>query len=154
MARRSYDDKFRASAVVMLEAAGYPGKKGALERTAKHLGVPAMTLSRWAKGSNNPPPNEIVTEKKGELIDWINGELEAVFGVLPSKRTEASYRDLMTGVGILIDKRQLLTGKPTESIEYKDTGLTDEERTNRISQLLNRAGERRIRSTTIDGESV
>lgn len=141
--RQHYDDNFRASAVVMLEAAGYPETKGALVRTATRCGVPTNTLKGWFTLKNNPPPAELRSEKKGELVDWINLELEAVFGVLPDKRNEASYRDLMTGFGILVDKRQLLSGKPTESVEYKDAGLTDEERITRAMALLDRARARR-----------
>jgi len=152
--RQHYDDKFRASAVVMLEAAGYPDAKGALARTAKRVGVPSPTLHRWVREKNNPPPSELVSEKKGELIDWINLELEAVFGVMPGKRNDASYRDLMTGVGILVDKRQLLSGKPTESVEYNDKSLTDEERAIRVAKILDAARARRTGQTPTDGEPV
>lgn len=121
MARRRYDDKFRASAVVMLQAAGYPNSKGALAQVAKATGVPAMTLSRWLKAKQNPPPNELVTKKKGELLDWINEELQGIFGALPSARADAAYKDLVTGAGILIDKRQLLSGQPTENTKNQTT---------------------------------
>lgn len=39
-----YDDEFRASAVLMLEAAGYPDTEGALARVSELLGVPARIL--------------------------------------------------------------------------------------------------------------
>lgn len=117
--RHRYDDKFRASAVVALEAAGYPNSKGALAQVAKLLDVPAMTISRWFKDRNNPPPTEIVTEKRIDLLEMINTELEAIFGVLPNARSSAAYKDLMTGAGILIDKRQLLTGEPTENAKAR-----------------------------------
>lgn len=146
--RRSYDDKFRASAVVMLEAAGYPNSKGALSHVSKHCGVPQSTLKGWYTGQNNPPPTELRAEKKGELIDWINTELDSIFGVLPNKRNDASYRDLVTGIGILVDKRQLLTGKPTESIEYKNNGLTDEQRVDKVVALLKTA------RTRADGQPI
>lgn len=141
--RRQYDDKFRASAVVMLEGAGYPDKEGALTRTAKHLGVPAMTLSRWFKAKNNPPPTELVTEKRLELIDLVKNELDAIFRAMPAVRGEASYRDLGTVAGILADKKQLLEGKATERIEHEHSGLTDEQRASRIAELLNASRTRR-----------
>lgn len=141
--RKQYDDKFRASAVVMLEAAGYPDKPGALTQTAKHLGVPAMTLSRWFKAKNNPPPNELVTEKRLELIDLVKNELDAIFRAMPAVRGEASYRDLGTVAGILADKKQLLEGKATERIEHDHSGLTDEQRATRIAELLDASRTRR-----------
>lgn len=120
MGRKIYTDKFRASAVVMLEAAGYAGdrqknKPGALKQVSKHLSVPERTLSRWFRAENNPPPDILVTEKKGDLVAMIDEELEGIFGEMPTARPDASYRDMGTVAGILIDKKQLLTGEPTEN---------------------------------------
>lgn len=139
--RNRYDDKFRASAVVMLEAAGFPEEKGALMRIAAHLHVPKSTLSRWFHEKQNPAPPELVTEKKGELVDWIRSELYAAFGRMPVVRNEASYRDLATTIGILTDKLQLLTGQPTSRDEH--ITRTPEERADRAAELLNTARTRR-----------
>lgn len=111
-----YDDKFRASAVVMLQAAGWPEREGALSQVAKHLDVPAMTLGRWAKGESNPPPNEIVDEKRVELSDLLEKALRAALGSLSYKLEEASYRDTATAIGIFTDKLQLLNDKPTQNV--------------------------------------
>lgn len=147
--RKQYDDKFRASAVVMLEAAGYPNEKGALTRVADHLGVPARTLSRWFHGEQNPPPDQTVSEKKGELRDYIKAELNGLFLAMPGVRPDATYKDLATAAGILIDKLQLLENKPTERVEHSGT-LSVEERANRIAGLLDAARDRRTRRTTDD----
>jgi len=122
MARKRYDDKFRASAVVMLEAAGWPNEKGALARVSRHLGVPSPTLSRWAREKNNPAPNEVVTEKKGDLVALLKAEAEAIFGDMPNARKDASYRDLAVALGIVLDKHQLLSGGPTGRTELAVKG--------------------------------
>lgn len=127
----------------MLEAAGYPDKKGALVEVAKHLGVPHPTLSRWYNAQRNPPPDELVQEKRRELKDLLADELDAIFRAMPSARENASYRDLGTVAGILFDKKQLLEGKPTEIVD--DAGLTDEARADRITSLLDAARARRDR---------
>lgn len=111
--RRRYDDKFRANSVVTLEAAGYPDRDGALTMVANHLGIPRETLRRWAIEKNNPAPPELVTEKKAELIDLYESELRSIFGEMPNARVSATYKDLGTVAGILTDKLQLLSGKPT-----------------------------------------
>lgn len=108
-----YDDEFRASALVMLEAAGYPDTLGAMERVAAHLNVPGRTLRRWYTGQSNPPPDRIVARKKIDLAQAVRDELSAIFADMESKREEASYRDLTIAAGVLIDKQQLLEGKPT-----------------------------------------
>lgn len=127
MAKRpKYDDKFRANAVVLLEAAGYPNKIGALGTTAKRLGVHERTLSRWARQENNPPPSELVTEKRGQLVDLLRDEIGHALHAMNDARPDASYRDLATAIGIMTDKLQLLTGEPTDNnrtrivIEYAD----------------------------------
>lgn len=115
--RRRYDDKFRATAVVMLEAQGYPDKKGGLTKVANHLGIPLSTLKGWYEAKRNPPPTELRNEKKGDLVALIDDELDAALAAMGDKRPEATYRDIGTVFGILIDKRQILTGGLTDKGE-------------------------------------
>lgn len=129
MAKRNrYDDKFRASAVLMLEAAGYPDKSGALTATAKHLSVPASTLAGWFKNEHNPPPTEVREEKRIELRDVLRKEIGLALSAAEGVRETASYKDLITAAAILIDKLQLITGQPTanerSSITIERTGLS------------------------------
>jgi|CXWK01.1.fsa_nt_gi transposase-like protein len=113
MKRRRYDDEFRASAVLMLEAAGYPDREGALSHVSKHLGVSRSTLRGWIDGTLNPPPADIRHKKGLDLVAAIQEELTAIFPAMRERREDATYRELTTAAGILIDKLQLLTGKPT-----------------------------------------
>ena len=117
MKRRQYSDEFRASSVVMLEAAGYPESKGALARTAKRLGIHDRTLSRWYWKENNPAPAELVNEKRLELSELLDGEIRDALLAMGSAREEASYRDLGVVVGILVDKKQLISGAATQRTE-------------------------------------
>lgn len=108
-----YSDDFRASAVLMLQAAGYPDTVGALTRVSEHLGVSRTTLRRWFKRESNPPPDELVREKTFDLVAAIRGEIAAILGEMPDARSEANYRELATAFGIFTDKLQLLSGEPT-----------------------------------------
>jgi transposase-like protein len=107
--RRS--DDFRAGAVLMVQASGWPQEKGGLVQVAKHLNVNERTLRRWVMGDSNPPPDKIVRTKKLDLQEVIRTELQGVFIEMGRARPEASYRDLGTVAGILIDKLQLLNGE-------------------------------------------
>lgn len=139
--RRQYDDQFRASAVVMLESQGYPDRKGALTHVANHLGIPARTLSRWFNKEQNPPPDQLVREKRGELVDLIDDEIARAFDAMNAVREDASYRDLVIGAATLIDKKQLLTGGATERTEARiDHDISDDTRTAILSQLSRIAG--------------
>lgn len=115
--RKRYTDDFRASAVLMLEAAGYPEKPGALSAVSSRLDVPHSTLGRWFRADQNPPPSELVHEKRFDLVQAIRDELAGILGEMPNARAEADYRALATGFGILTDKLQLLTGQATERTE-------------------------------------
>ena len=127
MARRTYTDKFRANAVVMLQAQGYPEKKGALTKVARHLGIAHPTLSRWYRAIQNPAPSNLVQEKIGDLTALLEDEIYAALGAMADRRDEAEYKELATALGIMFDKRQLLTGGPTDNqntrimIQYADT---------------------------------
>ncbi len=124
MARWTDDE--RASAILMLEAAGYPQRKGALTQVANNLGIPQTTLRRWHLGLSNPPPAETVKRKKIDLRQALKDEIQAALGEMGNARMDASYRDLGTVLGILFDKLQLLSGEPTANtnqrivIEYVD----------------------------------
>lgn len=115
--RKQYSDDFRADCVLMLEAAGYPDQKGALTAVAKKVKVPARTISRWFNKENNPPPDNVVSIKKGELVDKLETAvhmmLDSIVGDI-SRMDDAQLKELLTSLGIGIDKLQLLTGGPTE----------------------------------------
>lgn len=139
--RTRYDDAFRASAVLMLEAAGYPDREGALSQVSGRLGVPLSTLRGWFNGSHNPPPAQLRNEKKLDLVQAIKDELGEIFPALGGARQDANYRELVTAVGILTDKLQLLTGQPTERAEvyvndHRERLLADVAR--RVSVLADR----------------
>lgn len=116
--RPRYDDKFRASAIVLLQSEGYPNKPGALRLVSKHLGVPEATLSRWARGVSNPPPNMVVTEEKQALDARLETLAHKLLDRVESEDVldAMSGRELMTAFGISIDKMRLLRDLPTEII--------------------------------------
>ncbi|MHC4617407.1 MAG: transposase [Planctomycetota bacterium] len=117
--RRQYSDDFRASAVLMLESQGYPGTKGALTAVAGHLHVPESTLRSWASGARNPVSAKKRELKKRELKELIRDEIYNALAAVDDPRLEASYKDLITGAAILIDKLQLLDDKPTARVAHE-----------------------------------
>lgn len=121
MAKKSrYNDEFRTGALLLLEASGYPDNQGGIVRTAKHLGIPESTLRGWWNGSRNPVPAEMRAEKRAELHDLLETEIRSALKQMNSVRDSATYRDLGTVAAILIDKRQILTGKPTWIVEISN----------------------------------
>lgn len=139
--RRRYTDKFRASAVIMLEAQGYPEKKGALASVSNHLKVPPSTLAGWFKSHHNPPPAELRDEKRTDLSALIDGVLPGIFEAMPDAIMDASLKDLATAAGILIDKKQLLGGHPTERTELVDSTSARDRISSAITRLAGRTRE-------------
>ena len=133
--RRRYTDEERANIVLMLEAAGYPDKPGALTAVANRTGLHARTISRWFNAEQNQPPDELVNEKRFDLL----GELTDLLGlsVVAAKRevNDADFRELATAIGILVDKIQLLSGKPTNIDESRVT-LTEQEKRERVRSVF------------------
>jgi transposase-like protein len=140
--RKHYTDEFRASAVIMLESQGYPHVKGSLTAVSKHLNVPLRTLSRWFNKEQNPPPDQLVKEKRGELIERLPGLLEQLVNEMELAIKDAPLSQLATTFGIVVDKQQLLKGSPTERIAHEHE-LSDAERSARIASLLDAARNRR-----------
>lgn len=117
--QRRYNDEERASFVVMLEAAGYPNTPGALKRVAANAGVHENVLRRWWKGTSNPAPTTIVSRKKVDLSKAIRNELALIFDRMNVTRDEATYRDVTIAMGILVEKLQLIEGKPTQNVNLE-----------------------------------
>lgn len=118
--RRRYSDDERATLIAMLETEGYPNVSGALKKVSEYADVHTNVLRRWWKKTQNPPPTELVTQKKGEIKDRLQEVVHNIIDVLPDAIDEAGPRDLFTGLGIAIDKLQLLSGQPTLRLAHDD----------------------------------
>ena len=60
MAKRSYSDEEKASALAALAAIS-----GNVKQTASQTGVPRATLQRWASGELRPPPPAVAGRLAG-----------------------------------------------------------------------------------------
>jgi hypothetical protein len=125
-----YSDQERAEHVLMLEAAGYPKKKGALWQYSKQSGIPHPTLSRWFRKVSNPPPDEIVQIKKRDMKEALR---ELIFDLVEHAHdaaNDAGLDSLTRGVGIAVDKLLLLDDKPNAIVKLQqaiDNGLVKPE---------------------------
>ncbi len=123
MAKRRYTDEQRASLVAMLTSEGYTGniktnRRGALKKVATYSGVNERVLRYWFKGEINPPPANIVRQKKRSLSDKYKQIADEYTDILLDKerQAEASVRDASVVAGTAVDKYRLLEGLPTEII--------------------------------------
>lgn len=142
--RTRYTDDFRASAVLLLEAAGYPDEKGALARVSRRVNVPHNTLSNWYRQKRNPVPAKLRREKSIDLVAAIKAEIAEIVGVLDNTRQDANYKELIVAFAVLIDKLQLLTGAPTERSEHehliRDATATERRILGRMDSIATRIG--------------
>jgi hypothetical protein len=141
--RKRYSNEDVAGALLILEAAGYPDKHGAMTAAVKATRINDQTLRRWWNRENGQEIQQVVAQKRGDLIDAIRDELWSILDEAETARGAASYRELLTAFGILVDKLQLLTGKATERTEFVTDEFTDEQRASRIAVIFERARTRR-----------
>src|SRR5947209_5411368 len=137
MARRRYTDNERSEALAALCANG-----GNIEATAKQLGMPYRTLRQWANGERHPEATQMSIEKRAPLADRLDVLAHALVDDMlkPAMRKEAGIREVATAFGIIVDKTQLLRGKPTN---INHDGLTDDQRRARLVEIFDAARARR-----------
>ena len=101
----------------MLESQGYPTQKGALAAVSRHLGVPGRTLTRWFNKEQNPPPDQLVREKRGDFIEKCDSIIDLLFTEIESAIPGAPLNQLSVTFGIVTDKRNfaLENGKVSSS---------------------------------------
>ncbi len=113
-----YSDKFKASAVVTLQGAGYPDNPHKLKEVARSLNVHHRTLRRWFNNDTGAPSDNIVTQEKRDMSE----ELRKLFFKLIDHAldedviTEMSGQQAVTSMGIVFDKMRLLMGLPTQIV--------------------------------------
>lgn len=122
MKYRRYSDEEKAVAIAFLIAAGWKpdgsGPPGALTTAARKANVPHQRLSMWARETEAAPPPEIIQEKKAELSERIKALAHSVLDCLTDGRLEdAPVQSLFVGLGIAIEKLQLLNDQPTENVQ-------------------------------------
>lgn len=116
-----------------LKAAGVPGKvSAALVRRMTVKFANAVSTTR-----------ELRTN---DILEILGNRIDLAASYLDDKvMAEASARDLMLGIGVLIEKRNLLRGEPTAIISDHDRKKVHE----LLPMLM---AEARRRSVTVDGE--
>lgn len=117
----NYDDKFKAAMVAQLVAEGYPANKFKLAEVAKYAGVPSRTLRRWYLGEQGAPSDNLVTQEKKALADRLEELAHKLVDVafkIADDTDEVTLQQVVTSMGIVVDKNQLLQGKATERQDH------------------------------------
>lgn len=124
--RRSYTEGDQARVAVVLQ-----GNGGNIKRTARDTGVPIATVRDWKRKweSNGFPENleELTTHVRS---DFIEEAIEVRWIMLEhlrekAERKELTGRDLLTGIGILTDKINVMSGMATSRTEHVELALPD-----------------------------
>jgi transposase-like protein len=129
---RDYSDEDKATALAALKANG-----DNVERTARDCGIPPSTLRRWRAEPDRAAPAKLREEKRGTLSEALGALAWQLIGAIPKKIADASLQHTTVSLGIVIDKMQLLEGKPTSITD--DASLSDEQRALGVLALLEQA---------------
>lgn len=106
--KRWYTDDERISYLNALAANG-----GAIEVTARQLGIPYSTLYGWANGARCPEALLLRNEKAGDLAKACEEIAWLFLATIPEKVGDAPLNHLTQGAGTMIDKMRILQGLPT-----------------------------------------
>lgn len=112
--KRKYSDREKAMFLLALEA-----NAGNLSMTSRETSVPIKTLADWRDEVSgiNPDVATIRNENRGDLILFLKELAWKLAEAIPGKIGEATLSQTSTSLGIVIDKAQLLSGKPTSIID-------------------------------------
>jgi hypothetical protein len=150
MSKRQYSDNDKALALATLDANG-----GDVSKTSKTLKMPRKTLEDWSKGRKVcGDVAEMRHVKKKELAEKLEEVAHALTGnILKRAESELSIlvpmRDIATSLGIVVDKMQLLKGKPTAISETQDRRAEYEGLVERILKRAKDRGEKTTRDEVI-----
>ena len=122
--KRNWAPEEKAAAIVLLGRTGGTVKKTVREfRVADGSKVSESTLRGWRDNPAEQPPVELVDEVERKLDDVLEGTIAKIARGLD--RPEAVARILAkpvqaaTVLGILIDKRRVMRGEPTDVTEQR-----------------------------------
>jgi len=118
---KRYTDEFIAGALLTYDAT--PN----FVKVAKHLKIPESTLRSWDNKRKDlekmPQGREvdanIYDDKKINFIEMIDSLLIKHLNEASSTLGGASHHEVIGGVKVLFDVKQLLTGGPTENINQR-----------------------------------
>ncbi len=107
--RRSYSDQEKEHAIAVFVTCGN------LSKTSRQTGVPISTLRGWLA---EVPPEKVTEAREDAQVGFVRKAWQAVTAHIEHLQAKdvveaTSARDSATIAGILIDKIQLVTGKPT-----------------------------------------
>jgi hypothetical protein len=138
----AHSDAVKAAALAAYDALKSAGVEYATTEAARIVNVPRTTVSSWV--SSHRPVNGHATEmrqhKRPEIVEKLDTAAHALADALSGKVPEANLQQTAVALGIVIDKRQILSGQPTQIGAYAH--LTIEQRREQLAEIFERAARR------------
>jgi hypothetical protein len=120
MVYKKYTEQQRASITAFAISCGYPNRHGSVSYVQKLTKVGNNQIHNWYKEQDKfCGGKEVVKAKMIELEELLEQELSGVFKEMLNKRENASYKDLIVGVGVMTDKLLALRGKASNITENR-----------------------------------
>ena len=124
--------------LLQLEVLNYPDNEHAISKVTKRKGSPShTTLRRWWRLKDEPPINKLVQYKKRDFVEELKNLLGLhIDAAIEAVKCSEDIRAIDTGIGIIVDKLQLLQGEPTD---IKKVNVTDD-RARIVARITENAG--------------
>lgn len=132
--RRIYSDRDKARIAMLLQMYPGPTGRGNIKKVARETGVPIPTVRLWRdKWEKEGYPEAIEEVLPEERQDFVAEATEVRWMILDALREKVDARqltgrDLITAIGVLTDKINILSGAATARTERVEVSLpnTDE----------------------------
>lgn len=117
---KKYTEEQRASITAFAISCGFPDRYGSVSYVQKLTKVGNGQIHRWYNEQERfCGGKEVVKTKMIELEELLETELAGIFKGMQEKRENASYKELVIGGGIFIDKLLALRGKASNITENR-----------------------------------
>lgn len=81
----------------------------------------AQSIIKKLETRYQPVAAEVRKLTADRIVEMIEGKIPTLMDAITEEKVkEATLRDVVLGLGVLIDKRQLLRGEPTQIMSYED----------------------------------
>jgi hypothetical protein len=130
--RMIYTDEIRAEALLLLDACA-----GNVSEACELCGIPYPTLWAWSKGKHiSASVLELKKRLRAPVVDRLGDMQHKILDAMAGKIGSANFQQLSIGLGIVTDKRQVLSGNPDSIGANVSVRVSPEEGLRRLERLV------------------
>jgi hypothetical protein len=130
--KNSYSDELKAEALLLVDACA-----GNVMEASQLSELPYDTLYGWARGKGiSPAVLDLKRQLRQPVVDRLGDMQHRILDAMAAKIGGANFQQLSIGLGIVTDKRQVLSGNPDSIGANVSVRVSPEEGLRRLERLV------------------